>query len=143
MILDPRSSPPAALVQGLCHLCSSLAEQFDGYYRRVKGLPLEAMGGVEKNNISTGRVEIQLWEKYFWKCSTENKLLLKRSRCVCGSEVIPVEGSGWLLAPTPPEFNWPPPSKWNKNDALRYFTQQLYDIHQTCIHLTRPPPHRV
>ena len=55
------------LVQCLCHLCSSLAEQFDGYFRRVKGLPLEAMRGVEKNNISSGQVKIQLSEKYFCK----------------------------------------------------------------------------
>lgn len=108
---SPSTSRPAGLVQCLCHLCSSLAEQFDDYFRRVKGLPLEAMGGVEKNNISSARVEIQLWEKYFCKCST-NCSQTSYERVVCGGfEVISVGGSGWLLAPTPPEFNWPPPSK--------------------------------
>ena len=52
-------------------------QQFDGYFRRVKGLPLEGMGGVEKNNISSGRVEIQLWEKSVCKRSTEKGFVKK------------------------------------------------------------------
>ena len=38
------------------------------------------------------------------------KLPMKELLCG-GFEVISVGGSGWLLAATPPEFNWPPPSK--------------------------------
>ena len=136
------------LTQCLCHLCSSLAEQFDGYFRRVKGLPLEAIRGVEKNNISSGQVKIQLWEKYFRKlwekyfCKLWEKYFCKWStgqkfvpmkEFVCGGlEVISVEGSGWLLAPTPPEFNWPPPSKQNKNDAGWWWCNTMLETMMIC-----------
>ena len=54
-----------------------------------------------------------LWQmldrKIVAKLPTKEFVLMKEFVCG-GFEVISVEGSGWLLAPTPPEFNWPPPS---------------------------------
>ena len=55
-----------------------------------------------------------LWQmldrKIVAKLPTKEFVLMKEFVCGGGFEVISVEGSGWLLAPTPPEFNWPPPS---------------------------------
>lgn len=47
----------------------------------------------------------KLWEKYFCEWSPEQKFVPMKEFVCGGLEVISVEGSGWLLAPTPPEFN--------------------------------------